>query len=97
LEWSEATQSCLIQIVRSGATVGVLEKDEFWVVLPNTTECTFTCGTEPLQTRQLEAQHRVRLGEKCGMSSMHFSLRPATQGDGRKITIRHALVNLTDC
>jgi hypothetical protein len=38
----------------------------------------------------------VRLGEKCGMSSMHFSLRPATQVDGRKITIRQALVNLTD-
>jgi hypothetical protein len=27
---------------------------------------------------------------------MHFSLRPATQADGRKITIRQALVNLTD-
>jgi hypothetical protein len=30
------------------------------------------------------------------MSSMHFSLRPATQADWRKITIRQALVNLTD-
>jgi hypothetical protein len=30
------------------------------------------------------------------MSSMHFSLRPATQADGRKITIRQALVNFTD-
>jgi hypothetical protein len=38
----------------------------------------------------------VRLGEKCGMSSMHFSLRPALQADGKKITIRQALVNLTD-
>jgi hypothetical protein len=72
------------------------KKDEFWVVLPNTTECTFTCGTEPPQTRQLEGQYRVRLGEKCGMSSMHFSLRPATQADGRKIIIKQALVNFTD-
>jgi hypothetical protein len=76
--------------------VWALEKDEFWVVLPNTTECTFTCGTEPPQTRQMKGQHRVRLGEKCGMSSMHFSLRPATQADGRKITIRQAVVNFTD-
>jgi hypothetical protein len=38
----------------------------------------------------------VRLGEKCGMSFMHFSLRRPTQADGRKITIRQALVNLTD-
>jgi hypothetical protein len=75
--------------------VGTRE-EEFWVVLPNTTECTFTCGTEPPQTRQMEGQHRVRLGEKCGMSSMHFSLRPATQADGRKIPIRQALVNFTD-
>jgi hypothetical protein len=30
------------------------------------------------------------------MSSMHFSLRPATQADGRKITIRQAVVNFTD-
>jgi hypothetical protein len=95
LEWSEATQRCPIRMVRARATVWALEKDEFWVVLPNTTECTFTCGTKPPQTRQLEGQHRVRLGEKCGMSSMHFSLRPATQADGRKITIRQALVNLT--
>jgi hypothetical protein len=29
------------------------------------------------------------------MSSMHFSLRPATQADGRKITIRQAVVNFT--
>jgi hypothetical protein len=29
------------------------------------------------------------------MSLMHFSLRPATQGDGRKITIRQAVVNFT--
>jgi hypothetical protein len=56
----------------------------------------FTCGTEPPQTRQMEGQHRVRLGEKCGMSSMHFSLRPATQADRRKITIRQAVVNFTD-
>jgi hypothetical protein len=95
-EWSEATQRCPIRMVRARATVWAFEKVEFWVVLPNTTECTFTCGTEPPQTRQLEGQHRVRLGEKCGMSSMHFSLRPATQADGRKITIRQALVNLTD-
>jgi hypothetical protein len=27
---------------------------------------------------------------------MHFRLRPATQADGRKITIRQAVVNLTD-
>jgi hypothetical protein len=95
-EWSEATQRCPIRMVRVRATVWALEKDEFWVVLPNTTECTFTCRTEPPQTRQLEGQHRVRLGEKCGMSSMHFSLRPATQADGRKITIRQAVVNFTD-
>jgi hypothetical protein len=44
----------------------------------------------------MEGQHRMRLGEKCGMSSMHFSLRPATQADGRKITIRQAMVNFTD-
>jgi hypothetical protein len=44
----------------------------------------------------MEGQHRVKLGEKCGMSSMHFSLRPATQADGRKITIRQVLVNFTD-
>jgi hypothetical protein len=37
----------------------------------------------------------VRLGDKCGMSSVHFSLRPATQADGRKITIRQAVVNFT--
>jgi hypothetical protein len=83
-------------MVRTRATVWALEKDKFWVVLPNKTECTFTCGTEPPQTRQVEGQHRVRLGEKCGMSSMHFSLRPATQADGRKITIRQAVVNFTD-
>jgi hypothetical protein len=83
-------------MVRARATVWALAKDEFWVVLPNKTECTFTCGTEPPQTRQMEGQHRVRLGEKCGMSSMHFSLRPATQADGRKITIRQAVVNFTD-
>jgi hypothetical protein len=29
------------------------------------------------------------------MSSAHFSLRPATQADGRKITIRQAVVNFT--
>jgi hypothetical protein len=29
------------------------------------------------------------------MSSMHFSLRPATQAGGRKITIRQAVVNFT--
>jgi hypothetical protein len=39
----------------------------------------------------------VRLGDKCGMSSVHFSLRPATQADGRKITIRQAVVNFTGC
>jgi hypothetical protein len=44
----------------------------------------------------MEGHHRVRLGEKCGMSSMHFSLRPATQADGRKIRIRQAVVNFTD-
>jgi hypothetical protein len=43
----------------------------------------------------MEGQHRVRLVEKCGMSSMHFSLRPATQAEGRKITIRQAVVNFT--
>jgi hypothetical protein len=63
--------------------------------LPNTTECTFTCGTKPPQTQQIRGQHRVRLGDKCGMSSAHFSLRPATQVDGRKITIRQAVVNFT--
>jgi hypothetical protein len=82
-------------MTRATATVWALEKDEFWVVLPNTTECTFTCGTEPHQTRQMKGQHRVRLGDKCGMSSMHFSLRPATQADGRKITIQQAVVNFT--
>jgi hypothetical protein len=46
--------------------------------------------------RQMKGQHRVRYGEKCGMSSMHFSLRTATQADGRKITIRQAVVNFTD-
>jgi hypothetical protein len=96
LEWSEARQRCPIRMVRARATVWALEKDELWVVLPNTTECTFTCGTEPPQTRQLEGQHRDRLGEKFGMSFMHFSLGPATQADGRKITIRQALVNFTD-
>jgi hypothetical protein len=95
-KWSEATQRCPIRMVRARATVWALEKDEFWVVLPNTTECRFTCGTEPPQTRQMEAQHRVRLGEKCGMSSMHFSLRPTTQADGRKITIRQSVVNFED-
>jgi hypothetical protein len=95
-EWSEATQRCPIRMVRARVTVWALEKDEFWVVLPNTKECTFTCCTEPPQTRQLEGQHRVRLGEKCRLSSMHFSLRPATQADGRTITIRQALGNLTD-
>jgi hypothetical protein len=65
------------------------------VVLPNTTECTFTCGTKPPQTRQIRGQHRVRLGDKCGMSSAHFSLRPAMQANGRKITIRQAVVNFT--
>jgi hypothetical protein len=44
----------------------------------------------------MEGQHRVRLSEKCGMSSMHFSLTPATQADGRKITISQAVVNFTD-
>jgi hypothetical protein len=73
-----------------------LEKDKFLVVLPNTTEWTFTCGTEPTQTRQIKGQHRVRLGDKCGMSSMHFSLRQARQADGRKITIRKAVVNFTE-
>jgi hypothetical protein len=91
-EWAEATQ----RMVRARATVWALEKNEIWVVLPNKTECTFTCGTEPPQTRQMEGQHRVRLGEKCGMSSMNFSLRPATQAGGRKITIRQAVVNFTD-
>jgi hypothetical protein len=51
-KWSEATQRCPIRMVRARATVWALEKGEFWVVLPNTTECTFTCGTEPPQTRQ---------------------------------------------
>jgi hypothetical protein len=83
-------------MVRATATVWALEKDEFWVVLPNTTECTFTCGTEPPQTGQMKGQHRVRLGDKCGMSSMHLSLRPATQADGRKITFRQAVVNFTE-
>jgi hypothetical protein len=64
-------------------------------VLPNNTECTFTCGTKPPQTPQVRGQHRVRLGDKCEMSSAHFSLRPATQADGRKITIRQAVVNFT--
>jgi hypothetical protein len=96
LEWSEATQRCPIRMVRARATVWALEKDEFWVVLPNTTECKFTCGTEPPQTRQMEGHHRVRLGEKCGICSMHFSLRRATQADGRKVTIRQAVVNFTD-
>jgi hypothetical protein len=82
-------------MVRATATVWALEKDEFCVVLPNTTECTFTCGTKPPQTRQIRGQHRVRLGDKCGMSSAHFSLRPATQADRRKITIRQAVVNFT--
>jgi hypothetical protein len=95
-EWAESTQRCPIRMVRARATVWALEKDEFWVVLPNKTECRFTCGTEPPQTRQMEGQHRVRLGEKCGMSSIHFSLRTATQADGRKITIREAVVNFTD-
>jgi hypothetical protein len=95
-EWAEATQRCPVRMVRARATVWALEKGKFWVVLPNKTECTFTCGTEPPQTRQMEGQHRVRLGEKCGMSSMHFSLRPATQADGRKITIRQTVVNFTD-
>jgi hypothetical protein len=95
LEWAEATQRCPIRMVSATATVWALEKDEFWVVLPNTTECTFTCGTKPPQTRQIKGQHRVRLEDKCGMSSMHFSLRPATQADGRKITIRQAVVNFT--
>jgi hypothetical protein len=124
-EWPEATQRCRIRMVRATATVWALEKYEFWVVLPNTTECTFTCGTKPPQTRQIKGQHRVRLGESvwalekyefwvvlpnttectfmcgtkppqtrqvrgqhrvplgntCGMSSAHFSLRPATQAD----------------
>jgi hypothetical protein len=35
------------------------------------------------------------LGDKCWMSSAHFSLRPATQADRRKITIRQAVVNFT--
>jgi hypothetical protein len=43
----------------------------------------------------MKGQHRVRLGDKCGMSSMHFSLRQATEADGRKITIRQAVVNFT--
>jgi hypothetical protein len=94
-EWAEATKSCPIRMVRATATVWALEKDEFWVVLPNTTECTFTCGTKPPQTRQIKGQHRVRLGDKCSMSSMHFSTRPATQADGRKITMRQAVVNFT--
>jgi hypothetical protein len=94
-EWAEVTQMCPIRMVRATATVWALEKDEFWVVLPNTTECTFTCGRKPPQTRQMKGQHRVRLGDKCGMSSMHFSLRPATQADGRKITIRQAVVIFT--
>jgi hypothetical protein len=95
-EWAEATQRCPIRMVRARATVWALEKDEFWSVLPNKTECTFTCGTEPPQTRQMEGQHRVRLGKKCGMSSKHFSLRPATQANGRNIAIRQAVVNFTD-
>jgi hypothetical protein len=94
-EWPEATQRCPIRMVQATATVWAREKDEFWVVLPNTTECTFTCGTKPPQTRQIRGQDRVRLGNKCGMSSAHFSLRPATQADGRKITIRQAVVNFT--
>jgi hypothetical protein len=48
-------------------------------------------------TKMVEQEsHRVRLGEKCRMSSMHFRLRLATQKDGRKITIRQAVVNFTD-
>jgi hypothetical protein len=58
-EWSEATQRCPIRMVRARATVWALEKGKFLVVLPNTTECTFTCGREPPQTRELEGQHRV--------------------------------------
>jgi hypothetical protein len=94
-EWPEAMQRCPIRMVQATANVWALEKDEFWVVLPNTTECTFTCGTKPPQTQQIRGQHRVLLGNKCGMSSAHFSLRPATQADGRKITIRQAVVNFT--
>jgi hypothetical protein len=36
-EWPEATQRCPIRTVQATATVWALEKDEFWVVLPNTT------------------------------------------------------------
>jgi hypothetical protein len=46
-EGSEATQRCPIKMVRARATVWALKKGKLWVVLPNTTECTFTCGTEP--------------------------------------------------
>jgi hypothetical protein len=53
-EWAEATQRCPIRMTRATVTVWALEKDKFWVVLPNTTECTFTCGTEPPQTRQMK-------------------------------------------
>jgi hypothetical protein len=52
-EWAEATQRCLIRMVRATATVWALEKDEFWVVLPNTTECTFTCGKKPPRHNRL--------------------------------------------
>jgi hypothetical protein len=52
-EWAEASQRCLIRMVRATATVWALEKDEFWVVLTNTMECTFTCGTKPPQTDRL--------------------------------------------
>jgi hypothetical protein len=38
-EWAEATLRCPIRMVRARATVWALEKDEFWVVLPNKTEC----------------------------------------------------------
>jgi hypothetical protein len=53
-EWPEATQRCPIRMVRARATVWALEKDEFWVVLPNKTECTFT-SEEFLTTRKIKA------------------------------------------
>jgi hypothetical protein len=38
---------------QSDGRVWALEKDEFWVVLPNNTECTFTCGTKPPHTHSV--------------------------------------------
>jgi hypothetical protein len=60
-QWAGATQRCPIRMVRARATVWALEKDEFWVGLPNKTECTFTCGTKtsPDKTNEGSAQGEV--------------------------------------